>query len=65
MNDLWSDKSDYEIHHFIGKDIAYFHGLFWPALLDSAGLDCRDGITFTDFLQLMVRKCQNLRVLAF
>ena len=25
---------NYEIYHFIGKDIAYFHGLFWPALLD-------------------------------
>jgi methionyl-tRNA synthetase len=34
--DLWeSDKT--EIHHFIGKDIVYFHTLFWPAMLKAAG----------------------------
>ena len=52
MNDLWSDKSDYEIHHFIGKDIAYFHGLFWPALLDSAGFRLPDGIYVHGFLTI-------------
>ena len=26
-----------ELHHFIGKDIVYFHGLFWPAMLHGAG----------------------------
>jgi len=29
---------DTELYHFIGKDIVNFHGLFWPAMLDSAGL---------------------------
>ena len=52
MNDLWSDTSDYEIHHFIGKDIAYFHGLFWPALLDSAGFRLPDGINVHGFLTI-------------
>ena len=52
MDDLWSDKSDYEIHHFIGKDIAYFHGLFWPALLDSAGFRLPDGINVHGFLTI-------------
>jgi methionyl-tRNA synthetase len=33
LDDLWNKNSEYEIHHFIGKDITYFHGLFWPALL--------------------------------
>ena len=33
IKDLWDEASDFEIHHFIGKDIAYFHALFWPALL--------------------------------
>ena len=28
-----------EIHHFIGKDITYFHTLFWPAMLTTAGID--------------------------
>lgn len=30
-------ESLWEIHHFIGKDIMYFHGLFWPAMLQAAG----------------------------
>ena len=52
MDDLWSSKSDYEIHHFIGKDIAYFHGLFWPALLDSAGFRLPDEINVHGFLTI-------------
>ncbi len=36
-DDYWVHlDSDVEIHHFIGKDIAYFHTLFWPAMLKSA-----------------------------
>ncbi|HYP90042.1 MAG TPA: methionine--tRNA ligase, partial [Polyangiaceae bacterium] len=35
-SDLWESK-DTEIHHFIGKDIVYFHTLFWPAMLHAAG----------------------------
>jgi methionyl-tRNA synthetase len=31
--DHWWRNRDCEIHHFIGKDIAYFHTLFWPAML--------------------------------
>ena len=30
--------SDTELHHFIGKDIVNFHGLFWPAVLHGAGM---------------------------
>ena len=33
----WWQSDDTEIRHFIGKDIAYFHCLFWPALLKTAG----------------------------
>lgn len=36
VEDFWSENSDTEIYHFIGKDIVYFHTLFWPALLKSA-----------------------------
>jgi len=36
LDSLWGKDSAYEIHHFIGKDITYFHGLFWPALLESS-----------------------------
>jgi methionyl-tRNA synthetase len=33
---ICSPESDWEMHHFIGKDIIYFHGLFWPAILQAA-----------------------------
>ena len=52
MDDLWSENSDYEIYHFIGKDIAYFHGLFWPALLNSANFRLPDGINVHGFLTI-------------
>jgi methionyl-tRNA synthetase len=35
--DDWWRPADAEIHHFIGKDITYFHTLFWPAMLKTAG----------------------------
>ena len=50
--DVWSKDSEYEIYHFIGKDIAYFHGLFWPALLSSANLKLPDGIFVHGFLTI-------------
>lgn len=36
LEEIWSENSQTEIYHFIGKDIVYFHTLFWPALLKSA-----------------------------
>jgi methionyl-tRNA synthetase len=36
LSEFWSEASRAEIYHFIGKDITYFHTLFWPALLKSA-----------------------------
>lgn len=35
--DDWWKNPDTEIHHFIGKDITYFHTLFWPAMLKTSG----------------------------
>ena len=34
---FWQKDSTAEVYHFIGKDIIYFHSLFWPAMLDGAG----------------------------
>jgi len=34
---FWQKDSSAEVYHFIGKDIIYFHSLFWPAMLDGAG----------------------------
>ena len=37
FDDYWKLDSNTELHHFIGKDIARFHTLFWPAMLEGAG----------------------------
>ena len=34
---FWKEGADAELYHFIGKDIIYFHSLFWPAMLEGAG----------------------------
>ncbi len=34
FNDFWKKNSNFEIYHFIGKDILYFHGIIWPIMLD-------------------------------
>jgi methionyl-tRNA synthetase len=38
FDEYWQPDSKTELYHFIGKDIINFHGLFWPAMLDGAGL---------------------------
>ncbi len=37
FDEFWKKDSETELYHFIGKDIVYFHSLFWPAMLDGAG----------------------------
>jgi len=37
FDQYWKPDSDAEVYHFIGKDIVYFHTLFWPAVLAGAG----------------------------
>jgi len=37
FDDFWQLDSEAELYHFIGKDIIYFHSLFWPAMLEGAG----------------------------
>ena len=37
-DDFLARETGTEMHHFIGKDILYFHTLFWPAVLEGAGL---------------------------
>lgn len=48
--DDWWRNPDTEIHHFIGKDITYFHTLFWPGMLHAAGLNLPDKIHIHGFL---------------
>jgi methionyl-tRNA synthetase len=37
FDEYWGQDSTAELYHFIGKDIVYFHSLFWPAMLDGSG----------------------------
>jgi methionyl-tRNA synthetase len=46
---LWN-SDEYELYHFIGKDIMYFHALFWPAMLMGAGFKTADKLFVHGFL---------------
>lgn len=48
--DNWWRSGDCEIHHFIGKDITYFHTLFWPGMLKTAGLSLPKKVHIHGFL---------------
>ncbi len=48
--DDWWRSEEVEIHHFIGKDITYFHTLFWPAMLKTAGLSLPRRVQIHGFL---------------
>jgi methionyl-tRNA synthetase len=52
LENLWGKNSQYEIHHFIGKDITYFHGLFWPALLMKSKYKLPDTIHVHGFVTI-------------
>lgn len=49
LDDWWKSK-DCEIHHFIGKDITYFHTLFWPGMLQTAGYSLPTKVHIHGFL---------------
>jgi len=48
--DDWWRNDETEIHHFIGKDITYFHTLFWPAMLKTAGFNLPEKVHIHGFL---------------
>ena len=48
--DDWWRSPDTEIHHFIGKDITYFHTLFWPGMLKTAGFNLPEKVHIHGFL---------------
>ena len=52
---VWN-SDEYELYHFIGKDIMYFHALFWPALLISAGIKTADKLFVHGFLTVNGQK---------
>jgi methionyl-tRNA synthetase len=50
-----------EIHHFIGKDITYFHTLFWPAMLEASGLALPTRVRIHGFLTVNGEKMSKSR----
>ncbi len=47
---FWQKDTDTELYHFIGKDITYFHCLFWPAMLEAANLRTPTGVNVHGFV---------------
>lgn len=60
FNQLWN-ADDTEIYHFIGKDILYFHALFWPAVLHDAGYRTPNGLFVHGFLTVDGQKMSKSR----
>ncbi len=56
-----ADAPPAEIHHFIGKDITYFHTLFWPAMLEAAGLALPTKVRIHGFLTVNGEKMSKAR----
>ncbi len=54
--DTWWRSEATEIHHFIGKDITYFHTLFWPGILKTAGFSLPTKVHIHGFLTVGGRK---------
>jgi methionyl-tRNA synthetase len=57
----WSKDSTAEIYHFIGKDIVYFHTLFWPAMLMGAGIRTPTAVYAHGFLTVDGAKMSKSR----
>ena len=58
---IWQDENIGEIYHFIGKDIAYFHALFWPSILKGSKRRTPNGIFCHGFLTVNGKKMSKSR----
>ncbi|MEQ9409723.1 MAG: methionine--tRNA ligase [Fuerstiella sp.] len=56
FDDWWKHDSTAEIHHFIGKDITYFHTLFWPGMLKTANCNLPEKVHIHGFLTVAGEK---------
>lgn len=61
FDSFWGQDSDAELYHFIGKDIIYFHALFWPAMLHGAGYRTPTAINAHGFLTVNGQKMSKSR----
>jgi methionyl-tRNA synthetase len=61
FEDFLAVDSTAELHHFIGKDILYFHTLFWPAVLQAAGMRRPTAVHAHGFLTINGQKMSKSR----
>ena len=61
FDEYWLPGGDTEAYHFIGKDIVYFHTLFWPAVLDGAGFRTPTSVFAHGFLTINGKKMSKSR----
>jgi methionyl-tRNA synthetase len=59
--DYWKKGGEGEVVHFIGKDIVYFHALFWPVMLDSSGFAVPSSLRIHGFLNIQGEKMSKSR----
>ena len=61
FDSYWKKGSAKEVYHFIGKDIIYFHSLFWPAMLEGAGFRTPTAVYAHGFLTVNGQKMSKSR----
>ena len=61
FDEFWGKDSTAELYHFIGKDILYFHALFWPAMLEAADYRTPTAIFVHGFLTVNGQKMSKSR----
>ena len=61
FDEYWKAGHDTELYHFIGKDIMYFHALFWPAILTSSEFRKPDAVFAHGFLTVNGKKMSKSR----
>ena len=61
FDEFWAKDSTAELYHFIGKDIIYFHALFWPAMLNGAHFRTPSAIFAHGFLTVNGEKMSKSR----
>ena len=61
FDEFWAKDSSTELYHFIGKDIIYFHALFWPAMLSGADFRTPSAIYAHGFLTVNGEKMSKSR----
>jgi methionyl-tRNA synthetase len=59
--EFWNNGSDTELYHFVGKDIVYFHALFWPAMLHGSDFRTPTAVFTHGFLTVDGQKMSKSR----